>query len=259
VSQWASGNAYEPFIGRWSRLVAPEFLAWLAVPPGARWADVGCGTGALTQAILRDAAPSSVVGVEPSDAFLAYARTNVTDPRADLVPGSAEAVPLADDSVDALVSALVLNFVPDPDAALAEAARVVRPGGVVAAYVWAYAEVMEPLRLFWDAVTETDPDAAGLDEGARFPLCRRDPLVETFGGLAEVDATLITVESSYADFDEYWTPFLGGVGPGPAYVASLDDERRATLREALRARVPVAADGTIPMRASAWAVRGRVG
>ena len=178
---WESGSPYERYIGRWSRQVAPLFLSWLNVPAGRRWLDVGCGTGALCAAIVDRCSPSSVTGVEPSEGFLRTARENLAG-RVALLQGSATAVPLADASVDVVVSGLVLNFVPDQRAALVEMARVASRGGTIAAYVWDYAGKMELIRHFWDAAGQLDADAARLDEGARFPLCRAEPLEELFTG-----------------------------------------------------------------------------
>jgi SAM-dependent methyltransferase len=254
TDRWSSGDAYEPFIGRWSRLVAREFVGWLDVAPGARWLDVGCGTGALTQTILDDAAPDSVVGVDPSAAYVAHCAAHVTDPRATFRTGDALALPVDDDAADVVASGLVLNFVPDPVAAVAEMARA---GATVAAYVWDYAEGMQLLRVIWDAAADLDPAARELDEGVRFPLCTPDALRAAFAALDDVEVTGITVDTVFADFADYWTPFLGGQGPAPSYVASLADEQAAALRESVRAQLPVAADGTIPLTARAWAVRGR--
>jgi SAM-dependent methyltransferase len=253
---WERGNPYERYVGRWSRQVAPAFLSWLNVPSGRRWLDVGCGTGALSAAILQQASPSSVAGVEPSEGFLKTARENLKD-RASLHPGSATAIPLENSSVDVVVSGLVLNFVQDPRAALVEMARVTAKGGVIAAYVWDYAGRMELMRQFWDAAVDLDPQAATLDEGVRFPLCRPGALEKLFtdAGLAGVDATSIDVPTRFTGFDDYWQPFLGGQGPAPAYAMSLDEARRGRLRDRLRERLPVAADGSIRLIARAWAVR----
>jgi SAM-dependent methyltransferase len=255
---WAAGEGYEPYIGRWSRRVAPAFVDWLAVRAGADWLDVGCGTGALTQAIVQHARPRSVTAVDPSPGFLEYARARVTGPVAFEV-GDARALPVDTASVDAAVSGLVLNFVPEPARAVDEMRRAVRPGGTVAAYVWDYAEGMALIRLFWDAAAALDPAAADLDEGRRFPLCRPDPLAALFtaAGLHGVEVRAIEIATDFRDFDDYWSPFLLGQGPAPTYAASLDEARRAALRDRLRARLPVAADGTIHLTARAWAVRGR--
>lgn len=257
-NMWSSGTAYEVFIGRWSRLVAREFLTWLAVPRGRSWLDVGCGTGALTQAILSAAEPSAVTGVDPSEGYVASARTFTPDPRVTFVVGNAQALPVESGAYDVVVSGLVLNFVPDPARAVAEMARVASPGGTVAVYVWDYADQMRLLRHFWDAAIALDPRARDLDEGRRFPLCHPEPLVRLFAaaGLRGVLTRAIDVSTLFGDFDEYWSPFLGGQGPAPSYVKSLDDERRAALRERVRASLPVAADGSIALIARAWAVRG---
>jgi len=261
VDAWAAGDAYEPYIGRWSRLVAREFLAWLAAPPGGRWLDVGCGTGALTGAILDDAAPARVEGVDPSAAFVGYARERVRDPRAAFVVADAQSLPQADGSIDVAVSGLALNFVPRPESAAAEMARVVRAGGTVAAYVWDYADRMQLIRVFWDAAVALDPAAAELDEARRFPICHPAALEELFrgAGLRNVESRAIDVPTRFRDFDDYWRPFLGGQGPAPGYAMGLAEERRAALREHLRAALPAAADGSIELVARAWAVRGTRG
>lgn len=257
---WAAGDLYEPYVGRWSRLVAREFLAWLAVPSGKDWLDVGCGTGALTQAIVDQGAPRSVVGVEPSQGFIEHARARVGAERARFQIGDAQALPLAAASVDASVSGLVLNFVPKPPLAAAEMTRVVRPGGVVAAYVWDYAGGMELMRVFWDAAASLDAASGELDEGGRFPLCRPEPLRDLFAaaGLHEIEVRAIDVPTHFRDFDDYWSPFLGGQGPAPGYAMSLAPARRDELRERIRTQLPVDAGGAIRLVARAWAVRGRV-
>ena len=256
---WAAGKLYEPYVGRWSRLVAADFLSWLEPEPGSDWLDVGCGTGALTEAILRQAQPRSVKGVDSSPGFLEHARAHVTDPRATFEVADARALPVSSGQFDAAVAGLVLNFVPDPSAAVREMARAVRPRGVVAAYVWDYAEGMELMRHFWDAAVALDPQASALDEGRRFPLCRPEALRALFtgAGLEEVDVRAIDVPTRFRDFDDYWTPFLGGQGPAPGYAMSLSEERRNALRERIRGKLPVGADGAIALVARAWAVRGR--
>jgi SAM-dependent methyltransferase len=255
---WAVGNAYEPYIGRWSRLVARRLVGRLPVAGGAGWLDVGCGTGALSQAVLGLADPAAVVGVDPSPGFVAYARARLADRRAWFVVADARRLPVADARFDAVVSGLVLNFVPDPARAVREMARAARPGGRVAAYVWDYAGRMELIRRFWEAAAAVDPAAAELDEGRRFPICRPEPLAALFreAGLAEVEVHPIEVPTRFRDFDDYWRPFLGGQGPAPGYAVALDVCRRARLREELRARLPVAADGSIALVARAWAVTG---
>lgn len=256
---WTAGNAYERYMGRWSRLVADAFLARPVCGPGARWLDIGCGAGALTTAVAARCRPRTLLGVERSAGFVAAARAG-TPPPAQFATADAQALPVRDGVVDVAVSGLVLNFLPEPAAAVAEAARVVAPGGLVAAYVWDYAEGMGFLRHFWDAVARVDPaSAAALDEGRRFALCRPGPLRRLWSeaGLVEVEVEPIEIPTRFTDFADLWDPFLAGQGPAPGYVASLAPAARQRLRETLREQVPARADGSIALRARAWAVRGR--
>ena len=255
---WASGDAYEPFVGRWSRRAAREFIAWLAPAANSRWLDVGCGTGALTQTILATAAPREVFSVDPSEGFIAYARHHTQDSRAKFEVGDAQALPVANSEFDVAVAGLVLNFVPDPATAAAEMHRAVRVGGTVAAYVWDYADGMQLLRRFWDAAVTLDPAAQELDEGRRFPLCRPEALCSLLNdvGLKQTEVRAIDVLTVFRNFDDYWSPFLGRQGPAPGYCMSLPDDRRACLRNHLQATLPVAPDGTIRLTARAFAVRG---
>ncbi len=257
---WAAGKLYEPYVGRWSRLVARDFLAWLEPPAQLDWLDVGCGTGALTEVILHQAQPRTVRGTDPSSGFVNHAKAHISDPRATFDVADAQLLPVESAQFDAAVAGLVLNFVPKPSLAVQEMARAVRPRGVVAAYVWDYAGKMELMRYFWDAAVALDRDAFELDEGRRFPICQPSALVELFtqAGLREVHAQAIDVPTRFHDFDDYWTPFLGGQAPAPGYAMSLSEERRGALRDRIRANLPVANDGSIQLIARAWAVRGHV-
>ncbi len=258
TDRWASGEAYERYVGRWSRRVAVEFLDWLAVPPGRRWLDVGSGTGALTEAILARSDPASVVGIDPSEGFIEHARAVVTDPRASFALGSAASTGVDDAAVDVAVAGLVLNFVPDVAEALRELDRVVVPGGMVAGYVWDYAEGMEFMRLFWDAAVALDPAHVALEEGRRFPIAAPGPLESAFvdAGLVDVAVRPIVVPTEFADFDDLWLPFLGGTGAAPTYVAGLAKPARTALRDRLRESVVQEPDGSIQLEARAWAARG---
>jgi SAM-dependent methyltransferase len=256
---WAGGSAYEQYVGRWSRLVAREFLGWAGAEPGGSWIDVGCGTGALSEAILRGLEPARVVALDPSLSYLEQARRGISDPRIHFAAGRAEHLPARSGDFDVAVSGLVLNFVPVPAAALAEMARVLRPGGTLAVYVWDYAEGMQLMRWFWDAAVALDSAAASLDEGRRFPICRPDPLTAMFrgAGVERVESRAIDVPTPFRSFDDYWEPVLGGQGPAPGYVAGLTEAARARLRDRLRGTMPVQSDGSIHLVARAWAVRGR--
>lgn len=253
---WANAEAYEQYVGRWSRLVAREFLDWLAVPPGSHWLDIGCGTGALTEAILQHAQPATVMGVDPAEGFIAYAREHVQDRRASFRVEDATSLPSKDETFGAVVSGLVLNHIPMHDVALAEMARVARGGGIVAAYVWDYAARMQMMRVFWDAAVELDPAIAEMDQGRRYPICKPEPLAELFNrvGLTGVEVRAIDVATHFRDFDDYWSPFLGGQGPAPSYVTSLTEEKKTALRERIRSMLPIAPDGSIALVARAWAV-----
>lgn len=254
---WERGSPYEQYIGRWSRQIAPLFLAWLDRPAGQRWLDLGCGTGALSAAILDHCAPGSVVGVEPSEGFLQLAAQHLGG-RARLVAGNAASLPLDGGACDIVVSGLVLNFIPDLPAALSEMRRVAAPGGTLAAYVWDYADGMEIIRLFWDAAASLDPAAASLHEAARFALCHPSALESAFqdAGLAELKTAPLEIVAKFSDFEDYWRPFLGGQGPAPAYVMSLAEERRAALKARLESTLAPAAGGPFSLKARAWAVRG---
>lgn len=256
---WKRGSPYEQYVGRWSRQVAPLFLEWLNMPRGRRWLDVGCGTGALCAAIVDRCSPSSVAGVEPAEGFLKTAQENLAG-RAALHQGTATEIPLGNASVDVVVSALVLNFIPDQRAALLEMARVTRNEGTIAAYVWDYAGKMELMRVFWDTAVELNPTARDLDEGARFPMCRPDALENLFAGagLQGIDVKPIDIPTPFANFDDYWRPFLGGQGPAPAYAMSLDEIARERLRNRIRERLPTELNGSISLIARAWAVRASV-
>jgi SAM-dependent methyltransferase len=254
---WSSGAAYDGYIGRWSRPVAEVFVPWLEPRTGAAWIDVGCGSGALTGVVLGSARPSRVIGVDPSAGFIDHARATVDDTRAEFRIGDALALPADDRSVDYVVSGLVLNFIADPAAALAEMIRVASVGATIAGYVWDYADGMRMLRAFWDAAVALDPAAANLDEAARFPLCRPEPLLDLFdgAGLADLEQRDITVSTTFTDFDDFWNPFLSGQGPAPGYCASLSESDLALLRERLREAL-APEGGAIPLTARAWAIKG---
>jgi SAM-dependent methyltransferase len=254
---WAAGESYDAYMGRWSRRIAPMFLALLAAPPDLDWLDVGCGTGALSAAILAGCAPRSLVGVDPSPGFLARAAATIDDPRAVFRLGEAGALPVEPASRDLVVSGLVLNFVPDRGAALAEMRRAARPGGRVAFYLWDYpGGGVGFMRAFWQTAVLLDPAAAELGEARRFPFCTPDALTRLAeaAGLADVDCAALETTSVFRDFDDLWRPFTLGAGPAPGYVASLPAAARDALGEALAARLAAAPDGTIRLPLRAWAV-----
>jgi SAM-dependent methyltransferase len=255
---WASGDSYELYVGRWSRLVAQEFIGWLALPEGSQWLDLGCGTGALSQTILNLANPKKVKGIDRSEGFLESARNRINDSRADFEVGDAHALPVESEAYDAAVSGLVLNFVPQPSQMVYEMRRAVHKNGMVALYVWDYAGKMQLMRHFWNAARALDPSAYDLDEGRRFPICNPGGLTDLFQktGLSQIEVRAIDISTDFKDFDDYWFPFSGGQGPAPSYTMSLSEERRTQLRERIYNSLPFALDGSIPLVARAWAIRG---
>jgi mutator protein MutT len=255
---WEDGTAYESYMGRWSRQVAKEFVRWLALPSRSAWLDFGCGSGALAQTILAEAAPRLVVGCDQSAGYIGYASRRTTDPRAQFVVASVPQVPEIEGGFDACVAGLVLNFLPDPGKGLAALAVRVRPAGTIAAYVWDYGEGMELMRVFWDAAAVLDPSAKTLDEAVRFPLCRPEPLRGVFegAGLHDIEVRAIDIPTVFVDFNDYWQPFLGGQGPAPGYLKSLPAERRGELRDAIQHRLSIDSTGRIALSARAWAIRG---
>jgi len=194
--------------------VAGEFVAWLGLPPGEQWLDVGCGTEALSQVTRERGAPEWVSGIDASEGFVAYARRRVVDGRCDFRVGSAQALPVADVEFGVAVAGLVLNFIPDKAKAVAEMKRATRGAGTVAAYDWDYAGEMQMMRHFWNAAGALDPTAVELDEGRRFPTCHPDPLADLFRGAGqrEVETRAIEVPTVFKDFEDYWSPFLVGLG-----------------------------------------------
>jgi SAM-dependent methyltransferase len=258
--RWHDGSGYDSYVGRWSRRVAERFLAWLDVRFGVDWVDVGCGTGALTRAITELADPRSVIGVDPSRRFLMAAKGATRDSRVTFVQGEGEELPVEDRSADAVVSGLVLNFMPDLREGLREMRRICRPEAVVAGYVWDYGGEMQMMRRFWDAAAALDQTAAELDEGVRFTVARPEALTEAFerAGLDDVAVIPIEVATEFASFDDYWSPFLSGVAPGPSYVMALEPAARERLRDLLERTLPRQEDGSIDLIARAWAVRGTV-
>src|SRR5215470_4114125 len=241
---------YERFMGRWSRLLAPAYIAFAGVKDGDRVLDVGTGTGALASALEAATTSSEIVGIDPSAGFINYAKKNVKSGRASFEVGDAQALRFADESFDQTMALLVMNFVPDHNKAIVEMRRVTRPQGVVSACVWDYNAGMEMLRFFWDEVVALEPVMAPKDE-RNMKLSREGQLGELWkkAGLVNVQEKPLVIEQAYTSFDDSWGPFLKGAGPGGAYVVSLGDERRRQLETRMRKRKPGACGGRLPRHA----------
>lgn len=258
--KWTDGDAYEMYVGRWSRKVGAGFLNWLAAPIGVHWLDLGCGTGALTSQILELNNPASVVGVEPSAEFLALATQQLRDPRVQFRRGTAGALPLEENSAQLAVSGLVLNFISDVGGAMRELIRVTQPGGIIASYVWDYAGHAQFMRYFWDAAVALNPADREKDEGVRFPICRPVALRRLFeaAGLKDISVGAVDITTEFENFEDYWLPFLSGIGPAPGYCMALDEPTRTKLKERIRESLPTDPDGIILLAARAWAVKGTI-
>lgn len=246
-----AAEAYDAFMGRYSRPLAPVFCDFAGVEPGDRVLDVGCGPGALTAELVRRLGASSTAAVDPSEPFAAAARRRF--PGVDVQLGTAEQLPFDDGAFDGALAQLVVHFMADPAAGIVEMARVARPDGFVAACVWDHAGRGGPLSRFWELVRELDPNVPNESERAGTGPGQLADLLRV-AGLGEVDETLLSIEVEHATFDDWWEPFTLGVGPAGAYVAALDPDGRERLREHCRAAL---LDGALVVRAGAWAARGR--
>lgn len=255
---WLSGNSYERFMGRWSILIAENFLDWLGISPARSWLDVGCGTGSLTKLILETQYPRAVISIDSSSDRISYAQQLITNPYVHFMVGLAQSLKVNSNSIDAVVSGLVLNFVPQPAVAISEMLRVTKPGGKIGIFLWDYADGMEMLRYFWDTAGELDLGAEEFDEGIRFPLCQEGQLelLVRKCGLKQVEATPIEVTTLFQNFDDYWMPFHADVCPAPSYNMSLNQKDRQKLADNLRESLPIDDNGSISLLARAWAVKG---
>ena len=257
--EWQTGDPYEYYMGRWSNLVARSFVDWLSPSLDLKWLDVGCGSGALSEAVIKRSKPAEVTAIDQSEGFVNTAKNRLGN-KATVKLGNALALPLEDSSVNVTISGLVLNFISNPRKALTEMKRVTTSGGIVAVYVWDYAGKMEFLNQFWDTAVELNENATQLHEGKRFPESNSEGLKKLFvnSGFVNVETAPIEIITKFPNFDDYWKPFLGGQGPAPTYVMSLDDLKRDKLKHAILDRLPIQADGSISMVARAWAAKSRV-
>lgn len=260
VDSWTAGDAYEAYMGRWSRPVARVFLEWLSHGPGGHWLEVGCGTGALTAAILDLCEPASVVACDPSEPFIEHARKTLSGACSFHVIPTVDALPRRDSGFDVVVSGLVLNFVPEPAGALRAMRERTRRGGMVAAYIWDYAGGVELLKYFWEEAVSLNASAASVDESRRFGSWDLPAMESLFGaaGFADVETAVLEIPTEFSSFENYWKPFLGRSGPAPSYVASLDPAQRELLRARLERRLSAGEGRHVRLRARALATRGTV-
>ena len=251
-----SAEAYERHVGRYAPELAAGMIELAGVEAGHRALDVGCGPGALTTALGEVIGPESVAAVDPSEAFVEVCRARAPD--ADVRVARAEELPFADDEFDAVLAQLVVQRLDDAPRGVAEMRRVARPGGVVAACVWDFAGEMTMLRTFWDAAVALDPDGARhFGAGTPMPYCRPDELRALWAdaGLVQVEVGELHAGVDYADFEDFWSSFLGGVGGSGAYCESLAEAGRNALRDEVRRRLG-SPHGPFRLTARAWYARG---
>ncbi len=252
---WDDAVGYEAYVGHWSRAIAPRFLTWLGVEPGLRWLDVACGTGMLTSAILAHCKPKEVLGLDGSEAYLAFARSHCPDPRAQFTPGDANALSFPAVSFDVVVSGLALNFIKS-DQALAEQHRVLRPGGTIAAYVWDYSGGYEFARRFWDAALKVDPRAEAYDPGRKAKICHEPALKQALetAGCSGVETRAFDEWGEFPSREAYWHTFDGRQGSTAEYLSLLTEEQRLGLKDSLFSALP--AQGPVRLKVRALAVKG---
>lgn len=254
---FTDGKAYERLMGRWSKVAGAKFLDWLEPPRGLNWIDVGCGNGAFTEVLIARTAPASVAGIDPSEGQISYARTRAAAKLAQFRVADAHDLPFADNSFDAASMALVITFLSDPLKAAREMARVVKPGGVVASYMWDFPGGGFPIRPLGAAMK-----SLGLGETVRpnVEASRRENM-EAFwreAGLQAVETTVIRIRVSFTDFDDFWESSTIPVGPSGKALAEMSPATREQLKARVREYLPIAADGGIAYEAFANAVKGRV-
>jgi SAM-dependent methyltransferase len=250
-------NAYDRFVGRYSYVLCDALAERAGLAPRMSVLDVGAGSGVGTRRLVELVGPGRVAAVEPSEPFVAALRERL--PEADVRQGAAESLPFEDDSFDAAVALLVVNFMTDPEAGVAEMRRVTRPGGTVAACVWDYGGEMQLLGRFWDAVEDVDPQGAGdSDERSSMPYRREGELAGLLrdAGLDEVEDGSIVVSAEYESFEDLWEPYTVGVGPAGAYAVSLPPDRQEALKARYR-ELLAAPDGPFTLTARAWFATGR--
>jgi ubiquinone/menaquinone biosynthesis C-methylase UbiE len=256
---FSNAEAYDKFMGRWSRLLAPLVVDFAVVPKAGWVLDVGSGIGSLAFEIVRHRAGVQVMGIDPSKEFVAHAeRTNPFPERVSFHTGDVQDLQFADDTFAASISLLVFNFIRDPEGALRELRRVTQPGGRISAAVWDYGAQMHMLRAFWDSAVELDPAAERLDE-KQMPLCRAGELSQLWkrAGLRNVQEEPLEITMNFDSFPDYWDPFLLGQGPAGAYVRTLQNDHLQALRTTLKRRLSISAEhDPFTLTARVWAVRG---
>ena len=260
-TSWSNKKLYEEFMGKWSLKIAKKFIDWLKENYSIRnkkWLDVGCGTGALTFEIAKSTQPISVLGIDPSMEYLPINPSQYVNDKIKFNVGFGDNLSISLSDYDFVVSALALNFMSDKQASILEMLRILKPNGIIALYVWDYAEKMEFLRYFWNGVVDMDPDASKFDEGQLFPICNIEALTNLFSScnVNNVITNEIEIKTRFNNFNEYWYPFLGGQGPAGKYLQTIDNDKRNKIRDHIKEIIPISKDGSINLIAKAFAISG---
>jgi SAM-dependent methyltransferase len=256
LDKWTSGAAYDQWMGRWSRSLAEQFLQWLDIPRGARWLDVCCGSGVVTEAIAERWSPKLIAGIDASPSQIAFAKEQRNRPGIGFGVSDATSIPFPDASFDVAVCGLGLNYISEPIRALGEMQRVTSAEGVIAVYVWDYAQGAGFLRRFWDVAASVDPEAANFDQARRFPMCTPDGLRKLLEAVhcKGIEVKALEIVTRFEDFEEYWAPLLSGQGSAPNYLCSRSEEIKSEIRKRLQASLQAEGKESIELPARAWAV-----
>jgi trans-aconitate methyltransferase len=254
---WDDTAGYELYVGRWSRQLSADFIQWLRPKPGSTWLEIGCGTGALTSAILHGAKPAHVVAIDKSAAYLQQAQKELASANVTFVTGDVESV-APTKRFDMISSGLVLNFLPHPAQSLRRLMHNLNPGGQLSSFVWDYAGHYQPMRYFWDAAGQIFETAAQYDAGIKFQICNPERLTSLFKslGLTEIEVTNIERIATFDGFDDYWEPIAAAQGSVTEFMNTLSSGQKADLKETVRKRLPIAANGEIKLVLNALAIKG---
>lgn len=256
---WSSGENYDNYMGRWSSLVAYQFVPWVNAEKDLDWLDLGCGTGQLSEAIFEIAKPNKVVGIDQSAGFLQLAQEKLKAFKFRCEHGNATQLAQPNSTFDVAVSGLCINFLSNSEKGIQEMYRVVKPGGKVGIYVWDYSGKMEFVRLFWDAVQEVDKGSKRFDEGKNASICRPHELESIFLriGLESIDVAEINIDMRFSSFDNYWLPFFYGQGMLGKYLLSQSQNNQIRLKHSLESRIHKKDDGSFNLKARAWCIMGK--
>jgi SAM-dependent methyltransferase len=254
---WNDSNAYDLYVGRWSRLIAEDFLHWLQPPPNVSWLEVGCGTGSLTTEILDRTSPSRVLAIDKSDAYLTKARTQIASPLVSFFKTDLSDLHVGAE-FDYITSGLVLNFLPDVEEKLECMIQYLRTGGSISAFVWDYAGHYQPMRIFWDAAKTLYREAAKFDAGIKYPLCTEGSLKALFEAvdLSNIRFRKIERIATFRDFDDYWLPIASAQGSVSEFLGTLSEDKKNDLKTSVKSKLPMALNGEIKLILSALAIEG---